>query len=77
MVALNKLRAKTTEYNKSVTCRLLFILSCPHDLTWVLPHIKTVAALGSYYLAFWGRLGTFPSPLLSDEVGPYGGFQSC
>ena len=24
-----------------------------------------------------GRLGTFPSPLLSDEVGPFGGFQSC
>ena len=69
MVALNKLRVKTTEYNKSVTCRyitILVIISCPHDLTWVLPHIKTVVALGSYYLAFWGRLGTFPSPLLSD-----------
>ena len=38
---------------------ILFILSCPHDLTWVLPHNKTVVALGSYYLAFWGRLGTF------------------
>ena len=25
----------------------------------------------------FGRLGTFSSPLLSDEVGPYGGFQSC
>ena len=30
-------------------------------------------AIGSYYLFFLGRLGTFPSPLLSDEVGPYGG----
>ena len=77
MVALNKLRAKTTEYNKSVTCRYIIHIIMPHDLTWVLPHIKTVVALGSYYLAFWGRLGTFPSPLLSDEVGPYGGFQSC
>ena len=77
MVALNKLRAKTTEYNKSVTCRYIIHNLMPHDLTWVLPHIKTVVALVSYYLAFWGRLGTFPSPLLPDEVGPYGGFQSC
>ena len=70
MVALNKLRIVSP-------VAILFILSCPHDLTWVLPHIETVVALGSYYLAFWGRLGTFPSPLLSDEVGPYGVFQSC
>ena len=75
MVALNKLRAKTTEYNKSVTCRYIIHIIMPSY--WVLPHIKTVVALGSYYLAFWGRLGTLPSPLLSDEVGPYGGFQSC
>ena len=26
----------------------------------------------SYFL--FGRLGKFPSPLLSDEVEPYGGF---
>ena len=50
------------------TVAILFILSCPHDLTWVLPHIRMVVALGSYYLAFDGRLGTFPSPLLSDEA---------
>ena len=52
---------------------ILSILSCLHDLTLVLPHIRTAVDLGSYYLAFKGRLGTFPSPLLSDEVGPYGG----
>ena len=56
---------------------VLPILSCFHDLTWVLPHVRTAGALRFYYLAFQGRLGTFPSPLLSDEVGPYGGFQSC
>ena len=39
--------------------------------------IRTAVALGSYSLAFQGRLGKFPSPLLSDEVGPCGGFQSC
>ena len=48
---------------------ILSILSCLHDLTRVLPHIRTAVALGSYYFAFQGRLGTFPSPLLSDEVG--------
>ena len=31
---------------------ILAILSCLHDLTWILPHIKTAVALGSYYLAF-------------------------
>ena len=31
---------------------ILSILSCLHDLTWVLPHIRTAVALGSYYLAF-------------------------
>ena len=54
MVALNKLRAKTTEYNKSVTCRYIIHIIMP---SWVLPHIKTVVALGSYYLAFWTRWG--------------------
>ena len=63
--------------NHKLPVAILSILSCRHDPTWVLSHIWTAVALGSYYLAFQGRLGTFPSPLLSDEVGPYGGFQSC
>ena len=30
---------------------ILSILSCSHDLPWVLPHIRMVVALGFYYLA--------------------------
>ena len=56
---------------------ILSILSCLHDRTWILPYNRTAVALGSYYLAFYGQLGMFLSPLLSDEVGPYVGFQSC
>ena len=33
---------------------ILFTCSCPHDLTWVFSHIRTVVALGSYYLFFLG-----------------------
>ena len=75
---LNKLKVKIVSIiNQKSPVAILSILSCFHDLTWVLPHIRTAVALGFYYLAFYSRLGTFPSPLLSDGVGPYGEFQSC
>ena len=47
MVVLNKLIVKNTEYNKSKSpIAILSILSCLHDLTWVLPHIRTDLLLG-------------------------------
>ena len=48
----NKLRVKILSIINLSPVAILSILSCPHDLTWVLPHIRTAVALGSYYLAF-------------------------
>ena len=53
MVVLNKLIVKNTEYIKSKSpIAIVSILSCLHDLTWVLPHIRTAVALE---FIIWGR----------------------
>ena len=56
MVVLNKLIVKNTEYNHDNKSKspvaILSILSCLHDLTWVLPHIMTAVALG--FIIFLG-----------------------
>ena len=53
MAVLNKLIVKNTEYNKSKSpIAILSILSCLHDLTWVLSHIRTAVALGFIILLF-------------------------
>ena len=60
MAVLNKLIVKNTEYNKSNSpIALLSILSCLHDLTWVLPHIRTAVALGFIIWLFRAGQGRF------------------
>ena len=56
---------------------ILFISSCSYDLTWVLPHIRTVVALGFFFFFFLGPVGDVSVAFVIRRGGRYGGFQSC
>ena len=45
-------RFNVTFLCRTITSHLSLYYPYYHDLTWVLPHIRTAVALGSYYLAF-------------------------
>ena len=59
---------------------VLSILSCLHDLTWILPHIRTAVALRSYYLFFLVPVRDVSVAFVFRRGGvlsAYGGFESC